>query len=327
MSVQTQIDRIKGNVTRSLAKIAERGVMVPADANSDNLEELIGSIPKQPVPYTDITNMHIWEKYIIHSGKYIETPVNDVMITSYLSSSTASVDTNISYGDKIDVIDGVISFVNEKTVTYNNTDTENEIISKLSVIKDNFVKTTTNKYYFIPEDAVLSISYGSGDILLTKQVISNIANQITVNDYQPKFVSLVGSPYITTYPTNGEKDGYKYIYVGNLSDILDSRIITKTGTTTSHVIDTGLSSIEEFVIYKESLNTTGLIHLHYSKNDGTSYLYASAWSTNSWGTKTINNGTTAATVSGGSITLPSSTATSGGLSDGVTYTWVAVGTE
>lgn len=46
MSVQTQIDRIKGNVTRTLSKIAERGVTVPADANSDNLEELIDSIPE-----------------------------------------------------------------------------------------------------------------------------------------------------------------------------------------------------------------------------------------------------------------------------------------
>lgn len=101
----------------------------------------------------------------------------------------------------------------------------------------------------------------------------------------------------------------------------------KTGTTTSITIATGLSEIEEFFIYKESQTATGLIHLHYSKNDGTSYLYASAWSTNSWGTKTITNGTTAATVNGGSITLPSSTATSGGLSSGITYTWVAIGKE
>lgn len=101
----------------------------------------------------------------------------------------------------------------------------------------------------------------------------------------------------------------------------------KTGTTTSATIATGLSSIEEFFIYKEGISGTGLIHLHYSKTDGTSYLYASAWSTTSYGSKTVKNDTTAATVSGGSITLPSSTATSGGLSSGVTYTWVAIGKE
>lgn len=56
-------------------------------------------------------------------------------------------------------------------------------------------------------------------------------------------------------------------------------------------------------------------------------MYASAWSTNNYGTKTITNATTTPTISGGSITLPSSTATSGGLSSGVTYKWTAIGTE
>lgn len=103
--------------------------------------------------------------------------------------------------------------------------------------------------------------------------------------------------------------------------------VIKTGTTTNRTINTGLSDIESFFIYKESQTATGLIHLNYSKTGGTSYLYASAWSTNNYGTKTITNATTAATVSGGSITLPSNTATSGGLSSGVTYKWVAVGSE
>lgn len=98
----------------------------------------------------------------------------------------------------------------------------------------------------------------------------------------------------------------------------------KTGTTTSRTIDTGLSSIEQFFIYKESVTATGLIHLSYSPSR-TSYMYASAWTTSSWGSKTITNGTTAATVSGGSITLPSNTATSGGLTSNVTYKWVAIG--
>ena len=103
--------------------------------------------------------------------------------------------------------------------------------------------------------------------------------------------------------------------------------VIKSGTTTSATIATGLSSIEEFFIYKETQTATGLIHLHYSKTGGTSYMYASAWSTNNYGTKTITNATTAPTISGGSITLPSSTATSGGLSSGVTYKWTAIGTE
>lgn len=101
----------------------------------------------------------------------------------------------------------------------------------------------------------------------------------------------------------------------------------KSGTTTSRTIDTGLSDIEQFFIYKESQTATGLIHLHYSKDGGTSRLYASAWSTNNYGTKTITNGTGGTTVDGGTITISATSATSGGLTSNVTYKWVAVGTE
>lgn len=44
MSVQTQIDRISGNVTAALSAIAEKGVAVPDGSTSDALAELIASI-------------------------------------------------------------------------------------------------------------------------------------------------------------------------------------------------------------------------------------------------------------------------------------------
>lgn len=44
MSIQTQIDRISGNVSAALSAIAEKGVTVPDGSNSDALAELITSI-------------------------------------------------------------------------------------------------------------------------------------------------------------------------------------------------------------------------------------------------------------------------------------------
>ena len=44
MSVQTQIDRISGNVSAALSAIAEKGVTVPDGSTSDALAELIASI-------------------------------------------------------------------------------------------------------------------------------------------------------------------------------------------------------------------------------------------------------------------------------------------
>lgn len=104
-------------------------------------------------------------------------------------------------------------------------------------------------------------------------------------------------------------------------------LVVKSGTTTSRTVNTGLSDIDQFFIYKESLTATGLIHLHYSKESGTSRLYASAWSTNNYGTKTITNGTGGVNVSEGAITISATQATQGALSSGVTYKWIAVGTE
>lgn len=44
MSVQTEINRISGNVADALAALAEKGVTVPTGAKSDNLAELIAAI-------------------------------------------------------------------------------------------------------------------------------------------------------------------------------------------------------------------------------------------------------------------------------------------
>lgn len=103
-------------------------------------------------------------------------------------------------------------------------------------------------------------------------------------------------------------------------------LTVKTGTATGRTIDTGLSDVEQFFLYKESQTSTGLIRLHYSKT-GTSRMYASAWSTGSTGSKTITNDTAGVSVSGGTVTVSATQDAQGGLSSNVTYQWIAVGTE
>lgn len=111
-----------------------------------------------------------------------------------------------------------------------------------------------------------------------------------------------------------------------VTGIMPKALTIKSGTTTSPTIDTGLSNVDQFFMYKESQTATGLIRLHYTKS-ATSRMYASAWSTNNYGSKTITNGTGGTTVNGGTITISATQATQGGLSSGVTYKWIAVGTE
>lgn len=45
MSIQSEIDRISGNVSDALDAVAAKGVTVPSGANSDNLPDLISAIP------------------------------------------------------------------------------------------------------------------------------------------------------------------------------------------------------------------------------------------------------------------------------------------
>ena len=103
-------------------------------------------------------------------------------------------------------------------------------------------------------------------------------------------------------------------------------MVVKSGTTTSRTINTGLSDVEQFFMYKESQTGTGLIHLHYTKS-ATSRMYASAWTTSNYGSKTITNGTGGVTVSGGTVTISATQAAQGALTSNVTYKWIAIGKE
>lgn len=167
------------------------------------------------------------------------------------------------------------------------------------------------------------ISYADGLVTITPRLSQRWYAENKFNIYAP--ASSFGDATAADVASGKTFTSASGLKVTGTATMGNTGSTIKTGTTTSATIATGLSSIEEFFIYKESQSATGLIHLHYSKTDGTSYLYCSAWTSSNYGSKTFTNGTTAPTISGGSITLPSSTATSGGLSSGVTYTWVAIG--
>lgn len=80
MSIQSEINRISGNVANALTAIANKGVTVPAGSNSDNLADLIGQISGGITPTgninitqagaTDVTN---YATATVPSGALVST--------------------------------------------------------------------------------------------------------------------------------------------------------------------------------------------------------------------------------------------------------------
>lgn len=102
-----------------------------------------------------------------------------------------------------------------------------------------------------------------------------------------------------------------------------SGLVMKTGTTTSNVIDTGLSEIQLLVIYNPSIAAVGLMQGIYRKESGkTNYTYCIGYSST---LKQFNSATDEKGVaSGGSFTWNGTG--SAVLAENTEYNWIAVGT-
>lgn len=158
----------------------------------------------------DITNMHIWKKYTIVDDTYIETEVEDYPVASVAGSSST-----VKYANEISVLDNDISLIDGQTITFT---VDDDVDTTLSVIKGKYVGTDIVGYAFIPSDASLYITAnGTYRTLLASKAIKIEANTSALN---PELLGYVGSNVDTTYPINGEQNGYTYVYVGVLSDCI-----------------------------------------------------------------------------------------------------------
>lgn len=149
----------------------------------------------------------------------------------------------------------------------------------------------------------------SGQYLDGVQTIKGDSNLVVGNI--KKGVSIFGVSGSYEASSSGESSGGLKMVTGSL-----------TATGSNDVIDTGLSTIKQFVLYNRNISSTGMVQASYNEELGTSYVYCSSYSTYM---KSFAVSSTAPTIDGGRVTWNKSGNMA--LASNGQYYWIAVGEE
>ena len=157
--------------------------------------------------------LHIWEKYSTSTG-IVEVEESDVDLSfrvsnNYINNAWDDVD----YSDEIEIVDGSLSLVNPSTVTISSQATAETVIGKYVKL---YVSSPLS-YYRIPASATVS---HTGSVSNGEHYKASQGFELSVGSLKGTFIENVCSSDSTIYPTDGEQNGYWYVYKGLLSDLI-----------------------------------------------------------------------------------------------------------
>lgn len=221
---------------------------------------------------------------------------NGLKLTGTYEGSTG-LDTSDATATAGDIVSGKTAYVNAEKIT-----------GTLSTLQ---VAPGTPEYSTSPAQIKISTSL-TEERYIVENTVSLTAKASDFGDAVPSDV-VSGKTFTSA-------SGLKLTGTREESGGSSGGLVTKTGTTTSATIETGLSSIKILVIYTDSFSSTGFIQGTYVADDGVMhYTYCSSYSSymKICGVTT----STSCTVDGGTFTLNASH----GLISGKTYNWIAVG--
>lgn len=259
---------------------------------------------------------YTWGKYNT-SRELIETAVTNQTISYRYPAGTDFSNYNwdtVKYADSYEITNNSISLVNPSSLTVSDT-------SDNSVLLGKYIQTGyNNKFYFIPSNASITHATSASQYSSAEYMRVSSATLLTIEYVKKDFVENITSEDSAAYPEDGVHDGYWYVYVGSSDDAM----VVKSGTTTSNVINTGLSEIDHIVIYKTSVSATGFVQGVYRSDTGyTYYTYCSSYQVYMKNYAVAQN--TNGSVSGGTFTWNGSGTAA--LTSGDTYYWIAAGAE
>lgn len=177
-------------------------------ADTDDIDELSA---------TAITDIHVWEKYTLSEYTLKATKYSNVTVSETSLTAPDVIWEDIKYSDGVDYSTGEITLASPIT-TISSVST----VEQAQPILGKYIYSNYNgNFYFVPSDATIeyeeSAVYPSTEIT-NKRVYISTAYKLSVPN-TGELVGVVATTDVSLYPSDGEQDGYKYLYKGTVSAV------------------------------------------------------------------------------------------------------------
>lgn len=179
-----------------------------ADQPSKVGTPLNASVLNQFAFTADIANLHVWSKHLGNPSNQTEAQVVSLTLSS--SSGTGSVQTDahdyVSYSKNVTYSGGAFALVNPSKVLCNTT-------SAAEVLRGKYIQIGNTIYQVLSTATFSKTSSTSGGVTTTKINVDQA--QTMAQGVKLGYVSDLSS---SAYPSNGELDGYWYVYHKQVGD-------------------------------------------------------------------------------------------------------------